>query len=366
MFCNLGPIISNSKFINSSIDTNYFNVCHFNAQSMAPRNNSMKFDEIKHLFDDCKYDIIGVSETWLKSYISDKSVEIKGFKTFRNDRCWRRGGGVSLYISDKLKVRLVSNYMNEGIVESLFVEIIKNNNDKLLIGVIYLPHGNFADCEDFISDLSSRYENTIIMGDFNTDLFVKSATVRSFCFRSNLSIVHNSLPTHIQEFHNTSTLIDYFFVSKMDLVKTSAQYQIPALNSGHAIISLSYKFQISGQSEEKFYRDYRNIDIDKCISCFNELSDSNFFYVDCVETQSELFGTIVKRAFDEGVPLRKFNRVRTECWMNSYEVRTATLNRDLAWSAYCENNTLNNRRIFCKYRNKAKYIIRKERKRYNI
>lgn len=230
MLSNLGPLLCDSTFLNSNLDITNFNVCHFNAQSIAPKNSSEKLQEIRHLFNNCKYDVIGISETWLKNYITSTGISINGFQMVRNDRNWMRGGGVCLYVSKKLKVKVIDNFMNEGNIETLFVEISLGKNNKILVGVIYLPHGNFSGCEALIMDLTGRYNNCIIMGDFNTDIYTKSHIVRDFCSRSNLNIIHNCIPTHINVFHNTSTLIDYFFVSNRDLVIQKTQYQFPPLN----------------------------------------------------------------------------------------------------------------------------------------
>lgn len=361
MFGNLGPLLDSRMVLNDSLNADNFNVCHLNAQSMVPRNSSTKFDEMKYIFDDCKYDIIGVSETWLKSYVSDGCVAINGFQIFRNDRCWMRGGGVCIYVSDRYKVRVVNDYMDEGNIESLFVEV-NINESKLLVGIIYLPHGKFSECEDLLIDLSTRYNNAIFMGDFNTDLFSNSSIVRNFCDRSNLSVVHNSLPTHINEVHFSSSLIDYFFVSNIDLVNQKKQYQFPALNSGHAIISISYQLRKVGQLKEFFYRDYRKMDSERCMSIISELVILNFFSINNVEEQSKLFNDIVSKAFVDSVPLKRCEPRKSDKWLESVELKKAKVNRDLAWSAYYECSTLNNRKIYCKYRNKVKSVIRRLRR----
>lgn len=68
-------------------------VGHFNAQSLRPSLRASKFDEIRALVAGSGLDVVGVSETWLKSYISSRAVEIPGYRLIRNDRV-----GGSLFI----------------------------------------------------------------------------------------------------------------------------------------------------------------------------------------------------------------------------------------------------------------------------
>ena len=45
--------------------------------------------------------ILGISESWLKSYITDAQIHIKEYVPIRSDRSIRKGGGAILYIHEK-------------------------------------------------------------------------------------------------------------------------------------------------------------------------------------------------------------------------------------------------------------------------
>lgn len=75
---------------------NYFNIAHFNAQSLKPDSRADKFEEIKDILGGGFLDAVCISETWLKSYRSNVSIAIDGYKVFRNDRPSVRGGGVAI------------------------------------------------------------------------------------------------------------------------------------------------------------------------------------------------------------------------------------------------------------------------------
>lgn len=112
------------------------NIGHFNACSMNPKNLSGKFDEIRKILSGHQLNIVGISETWLKQYISNKSVSISNYKIYRNDRSNSRGGGVALYISKNIKSKLIAKSLDA--IEYLFVEIVLMNT-KILVGVVYRP-----------------------------------------------------------------------------------------------------------------------------------------------------------------------------------------------------------------------------------
>ena len=54
----------------------------------------------------CQYIILilGISESWLKSYITDAQIHIKDYVPIRSDRSIRKGGGAILYIHEKIPI----------------------------------------------------------------------------------------------------------------------------------------------------------------------------------------------------------------------------------------------------------------------
>lgn len=114
--------------------------------------------------------VFAVTETWLKPYVSRRSVEIPGFRFCRNDRIGLRGGGVGIYILNNIKYKKVFHVSDAGTCESLFVELYINNVT-LLFGLIYLPHGDILSFENSHYNFLSTYSNIIIVGDFNCNMF---------------------------------------------------------------------------------------------------------------------------------------------------------------------------------------------------
>lgn len=68
---------------------------HFNVRSLLP-----KMDILRLWVDETDMDIMVLSETWLKSTITDNMIAIDGYNIFRADRSGK-GGGVAIYVKSK-------------------------------------------------------------------------------------------------------------------------------------------------------------------------------------------------------------------------------------------------------------------------
>ena len=64
-----------------------------------------KKSEIKHLIDNCLFDstldVLLLCETWL--ILFSPMLHIPGYETFQRDRVGKKGGGVAILLSNKLR-----------------------------------------------------------------------------------------------------------------------------------------------------------------------------------------------------------------------------------------------------------------------
>src|SRR5436190_17707581 len=97
-----------------------FLVCHVNCQSLVPH-----LDEFKFFFGQQHFHAICMSETWLHPGISDDFVALPGYQLVRRDRLGKAGGGVGIFVTNSLKVKMIASsegqYCNQP--EFLVVEI---------------------------------------------------------------------------------------------------------------------------------------------------------------------------------------------------------------------------------------------------
>ena len=156
--------------------------------------------------------VIIVSETWLSSKDCHSWYNIEGYNMHATNRP-SRGGGVCIYIDEKLKVSKVIE-LAEG--EMLCVEVQTLN--KKVIRIIALYKAPSDDNSLFLNKIESAFTNvnkslpTIIGGDFNIDLLSDNKVAEDLTdtFSSfNCSLLSPLAPT--RETVLTSTCIDHIW-----------------------------------------------------------------------------------------------------------------------------------------------------------
>lgn len=165
----LGNIETNPGPNNNTSFTKPLSIVHNNVCSLLP-----KLDIITAELS--MYDIITISETHLDDSINNESIQIDGFHPpIRNDRN-RYGGGVAIYISDKLSYYERTDLSMQGL-EIVWSEI-QTNNKKFLIGTLYRPPSSLVSYWDLLArNLNKVLDHnlpTFLLGDFNTNVFFKS------------------------------------------------------------------------------------------------------------------------------------------------------------------------------------------------
>ena len=97
------------------------------------------FDEFQFMVNDSKFDIITLSETWLKN---DKHLleyaNLPGYKFCYRNRDEKRGVGAGLYIKDCITYRNKIISLDNSL-EHLWVKVKGNKSSPYLIGIVYQP-----------------------------------------------------------------------------------------------------------------------------------------------------------------------------------------------------------------------------------
>ena len=82
-----------------------------------------KVSGFQHLIDLHKPAIIGVTESWCDSMITDAEISFAGYFLFRKDRSIGKGGGVLLYTRESLSVTPVHSLNNVGNEDSVWCSL---------------------------------------------------------------------------------------------------------------------------------------------------------------------------------------------------------------------------------------------------
>lgn len=120
-------------------------------------------------------DIAIITETHLKQKHSNDLFAIDGYTLFRRDRAGRRGGGVAMYVNNRLHATVWLSPNDESIYELLWVRV-QNSKRDVLIGALYHPpkpiyqtSALLTHLEKCVDLLSADFPDAsvILAGDFN-------------------------------------------------------------------------------------------------------------------------------------------------------------------------------------------------------
>jgi len=247
--------------------TENLHICHVNYQSLLAH-----LDEFRDFVTNSGYNIICLSETWLRPSVSDHLVRLQGYYLVRRDRTGRAGGGVAFYIQEHLRAEVLLQSDNDCDRRPEFIIAkISAENVGILLAVVYRPPhcGFLADFFNAFQDLLTTFKHLIIFGDFNADLCSQSfdaEQIQAFVDSSSLSLVPFA-PTHHTK--TSSTWLDLCIIDDTDKLITQRQLDVCFLPS-HELIDITYKVKIERFSRRQItIRDLCSFDSDRFLEDFN-------------------------------------------------------------------------------------------------
>ena len=77
-------------------------------------------------------------KTWLTPFLP--KLQIPEYETYQRNRLEKKGGGVAILLSSKLKVYTIELSSFElNVFESVFVNVLLRNGENVILGSIYRP-----------------------------------------------------------------------------------------------------------------------------------------------------------------------------------------------------------------------------------
>lgn len=335
-------VSSSISFLNAF--RNNFNVAHVNCQGIL---ESVHLETLISIQSKCAcISAIAVSETWLRSHNTNKSVEIDGFKFIRSDRPGRRGdrnkgGGVGIYLSKnfrKYKIVLQSSKDAHGVVGIEFLAIeVYTKFSKVVLVVAYRAKCSAEDSRKFFDLISSTFlneRNVIITGDFNINFLkdkVNSNLMGNFTY--NFQLINDDCPTHYSTQSNEPTQIDLFFTNVLDKVSSFGHFS--SLISHHDVVAASFRF-ISDNRKKKVRisgRDYRNVDNVLLNEAVDEL-EWDFSSFSNVDMMVERLNSNIGSMLDSFLPVQsRVIRHTPQPWFNG-QIKCALDERKVAYDKW--------------------------------
>lgn len=346
-----------------TLNRNCFNICHLNTRSMCAGH---KMDELRNIVINSGLHAVALSETWLKTFHTNMSMCIPGFKLLRNDRFRKRGGGVALYVREDLSTRVIARSKKESKhVEFLFVET-KVNNILMLIGVVYAPPSNcsFNEFEEVLANIIPSYEHPIIVGDFNINLLHKSSRVDKFLDLTN-NFGLSKIGTEPTCFSSTSSsLLDYFLVRDVTRIKYNGQLCCGGL-SDHDLIYMSYDIFVPNYLGKKItYRDYKNVDLRRLVSDFYFLSWENIYLKTNPDDMIDILNENLLFLFNRHVKLRSIICKQDKPkWFNA-NIEMAMVDRNIAYRNWKRARSSVLRELYRTSRNRVNLLIKNSKSKF--
>lgn len=338
-------------------------VGHFNTGSFELSGGNHKIDELRSLLSGCPFDVFGVSETWNKSHVTNNAFAIRGYKVHRNDRFARRGGGVCIFFKKGIRTKVLAKSVHGAETEFLFVRAIIGM-ETVLFAVVYRAADaeSILNLSDDVLNIIARFNSTVIMGDFNHNLAGRNdSSIIDFWRSAGLNLVHNSMYTHFNTTHGTSSLIDYFATNM-----TSIKYHMIsfAFLASAIIIYIVVDLPSSTSVEPREYYDFKSIN-EYSLAIIGLLWDFSSIYDD-PNLMLCSFNHILRVKFDQVVPKRIFrgNSCGIQDSINTPDISRARILANLAFKTYSRYRTDENWCCYCRYRNNLKSMIRASKRQF--
>lgn len=198
---------------------------HWNANSI--NKDTQPIEEFSNYIIKNNIQIVSINETKLSD---NDHINIKNYNIIRKDRN-QHGGGVAIFIHDQIQFEQIAEFEEYNLeLLAIKVSII---NFKFTFITFYLPPGSQLPNDKFFDQLSNT-KNLILCGDLNCKSktwFSKSRNqngtlLDQIIAEQNLTIVHNTKPTHYWKPTNKLDILD-LIITTPDILNKITNLKIP-------------------------------------------------------------------------------------------------------------------------------------------
>ena len=247
-------------------------MAHINVRSLHG-----KIEEIRFLARKINVDILCISETWLKSGISDGEIGITGYAVKRRDRkTGRKGGGVCIYVRDTLSYKDRYDLTEKSSVEAVCIELVRKNAENVLCCCAYRPPkakcNYYNNMLDLLETMCLEKKELLLLGDLNID-YKLDETLGSnpLHYLENLYLLRQLVdkPTRVTE--KSAKCIDVI-MSTMPEKHRFCDVANIAL-SDHYLVYTCIDVDVKRKPHKTIrYRDYKNFNVNDFVQDVKECS----------------------------------------------------------------------------------------------
>ena len=319
------------------------------------------------------HDVIGIVETWANAHINDAELAVEGYNMFRVDRTSCKGGGLLMYVNDKLKSSVCTDMMNTDFKESLWCSI-EVEDGRILIGLCYRSTSSDTSNDECLLKLLRRtsfqrgFSHVMIMGDFNfPDIdyehgLVKASpnasATRFFEETQDLFLIqHVRAATRFRERQEPSTL-DYVFTDEDNLIER-VNISSPLGKSDHAVLEWDVLLKICEMDNKLIKRNFWKGDYDQITKGLLEINWKEQLAGKTVEEMWTVFKLELLKQIKEYIPLKKEYKAKKKDYI-SKATKKHMKKRSKAWRKYRQFPSGKNFQEYKKIRNEVNEMVRSD------
>ena len=318
---------------------------HLNVRSLVK-----KIDQLRLLLSDPRIEVLTLSETWLRHFHADSSLDIAGYTSFRHDRSptlshKSRGGGLITYVSNELATN--ANHMEKlntcsPDLEAQLIKIERPCAQNLMICNLYRPPtGDISEAIKYLTkclnSLNTAKLDIFVMGDWNVNYqnMLSPAYKKVFFFEKSNNL-RQVIRDTTRNTDKSKTLLD--------LIMTNAKHvncsgTLNSFISDHQPIFVIKKKQRTTPDTMNFTgRSYKNLDLDTLIDNLYKSDWAGLYLHHDPELAWDFLYQKLTMELDKSCPIRK-SRVRNYIpdWINP-RLREMMKNRDYFYSKAKQTN----------------------------
>lgn len=335
-------------------------VAHMNVESVLAH-----LDELREVVK-C-FDVIALSETFLKPDICDALVKFDNYSWVRNDRTGMGRGGVAFLVSSRLKCEVLarSPSLYSRSPEYIFIEVDCSGH-KTVLGVVYRPPkvGRIHEVFELAGSIMASHGNVILLGDFNADMAGDSyykLQLQSLISNYNFQLLPMDLTFHTP---SSSSFLDLILVNNKDLIAQFGQCSVPGI-SRHDLVYCSCSIKVPKcHMPEKIIRDKRKFREDVFIKAARELDWDSIYLEPNIDIKVDMFNNSILELYDIHCPTRKIKPKHLPAPWISEDIRSLMEVRDKAYKRYLKSKTVETRKNYKRLRNQVKQMLRNAKTRY--
>ena len=323
-------------------------IININCRSVAD-----KLDDLKELVYDLQPLLVVLTETWLNESHPKGLLNIKGYKSYRNDRTedfkqrYQKtgGGGIALLHREDLKVTQIRQ--NDMDLEEAAWYSFKIMNEKYILGTLYKPEyvdileGNPSKLERSLTKAAQLANRVLLAGDFNINLLEESTATRHLnevCETIGLKQQINT-PTRISD--TSGTLLDHIWATSDCRVGKSGV--LPGI-SDHLIAYVEITSPPKQEDRQITCRTYKNYNSKTAQDLYTDLLEKSNFRTHLEEQHineaTDEWIRVVQEVCEKTAPIKTFtikNEEQRVPWFNA-EVSHLKNVRESLLKIYHKNN----------------------------